>query len=259
MISILITDAALIVGRNRRSTEEGRALSNTWRRDSVWCPMRGRPYTDTGMGRHIEGSTGNAPTHGCLHSPLLKHICKHRWDKNKRSWTRWLLLNGKLLSWAKPDLSRGPDLLFEGASKAKAIDCPWTLWRRDAAKPPHWTPGVHCGGQRQRSTSDEYGKTKQKENANVGVMNGILNIVLSKQHPQRMEGVALAKFRIRKSTGWKHDLGGWLFLGSPNPSEDHSGRLMTVGLRNNMVYALRCCFPIRRKISCPAVRTICPR
>lgn len=56
--------------------------------------------------------------------------------------------------------------------------------------------------------SDEYGKTKQKDNANVGVMNGILNIVLSKQHPQRMEGVALAKFRIRKSTGWKHDLGG---------------------------------------------------
>ena len=114
MMSILITDAAVTVGRNCRSTEEGRALSTTWRRDSVWCPMRGRPYTDTGMGRHIDGSAGNAPMHGCLHSPLLKHICKHHWDKNKRWWTRWLLLNGKLLSWAKPDLSRGPNLLFEG-------------------------------------------------------------------------------------------------------------------------------------------------
>lgn len=57
----------------------------------------------------------------------------------------------------------------------------------------------------------------------------------------------------------EHDIGGWLFLDSPNFCEAHSKRSRTVGLQSNMISVLRGSFLIGRKLSCPGIRTVCPK
>lgn len=107
-------------------------------------------------------------------------------------------------------------------------------WRREATKPPHWTLGAL-----RRSNSDEYGKMRQKDTANVCVTNSVPNI-LSKQHLQKMKGVAFEKgLAHNENKHWMDQgIGSWLFLGSHNFCEAQS-RSVTMDLQSNIASVFR--------------------